>query len=93
MHTVKNLLLIDARLRIIFLSETSPGKTHGKTLADKLKSGKNLRLKSDLGFEGLVHSKLKIATLYKEPKGKALSENEKIENPGRNAWRVKIGHD
>jgi hypothetical protein len=51
MHTVKNLLLIDARLRIVFLSEASPGKTDDKTLADKLESGKNLRLKSSLGCE------------------------------------------
>jgi hypothetical protein len=41
---------IDARLRIVFLSDTNPGKTHDKTLADKLESRKNLRLKSDLGF-------------------------------------------
>ena len=53
MHTIKNLLLIDCCLRIVFLSKTEPGKTHDKTLADKLNSDKNLRLKSDLGFEGL----------------------------------------
>ena len=53
MHTIKNLLLIDCCLRIVFLSKTEPGKKHDKTLADKLNSDKNLRLKSDLGFEGL----------------------------------------
>jgi hypothetical protein len=48
MHTVKNLLLIGARLKIVFLSKPSPGKMDDKTLVDKLESGK---IKSDLGFE------------------------------------------
>ena len=61
-------------------------------MADKLKSGKNLRLKSDLGFYGCRRSKLKIATPYQKPKGKALSESQKIDNQAHNAWRVKIEH-
>jgi hypothetical protein len=53
MHTIKNLLIIDCCLRIVFLSKPGLSKTHDKTLADKLNSDKNLRLKSDLGFEGV----------------------------------------
>jgi hypothetical protein len=53
MHTIKNLLIIDCCLRIVFLSKPGLSKTHDKILADKLNSDKNLRLKSDLGFEGL----------------------------------------
>jgi hypothetical protein len=31
-----------------------------------------------------------MATPYQKPKGKALSESQKIENQAHNAWRIKI---
>src|SRR5262245_3159690 len=33
-HMLKNLLLIHAKLRIVFLSETAPGSIHDKRMAD-----------------------------------------------------------
>ena len=51
---LKHLLLINATLRIVFLSETAPGSVHDKRMADTtpypLPAGSQLL--QDVGFQG-----------------------------------------
>src|SRR5712692_5166405 len=55
-HMLKNLLLINAALRILFLSETQPGSVHDKRMADTtpypLPAGSHLL--QDLGFQAFT---------------------------------------
>src|SRR5574341_1285957 len=53
-HSIKNLLLINAALLILFLSDTYEGSVHDKRIADstRYRLPRGSRLMQDLGFVG-----------------------------------------
>jgi DDE superfamily endonuclease len=91
---LKNLLLINTAVRIVFLSETAPGSVHDKRLADMtpypLPAGSQLL--QDLGFQGFTLAGVEILQPTKKPRGKALTPTQKAVNRELARRRVRIEH-
>src|SRR5215510_10716059 len=93
-HTVKNILLINAALTILFLSETYAGSTHDKRIADAtpypLPAG--IRLLQDLGFLAFTLDQVEIIMPTKKPRGRALTRAQQAANRRVARRRVRIEH-
>ena len=93
-HTVKNVLLINAVLTILFLSETYEGRTHDKRIAeatpDPLPAGS--RLLQDLGFLAFMLDQVEIIIPTRKPRGRALMRRQKAANRRIARRRVRIEH-
>jgi DDE superfamily endonuclease len=93
-HMRKNILLINAALRILFLSETHPGSVHDKRIADMtpypLPAGS--RLLQDLGFQAFTLDGVEIIQPMKKPRGKVLTRAQKAGNRKISRRRVRIEH-
>jgi len=93
-HTVKNVLLIDEALNIIFLSDTVEGKMHDKKIADAtpypLPPGSQLL--QDLGFQAFKLNGVITITPIKKPRGKELTLEQKDSNRELSKRRVRIEH-
>src|SRR5262249_7271263 len=93
-HMLKNLLLINTTLRIVFLSETAPGSVHDKRLADTtpypLPAGSHLL--QDLGFQGFTLAGVEILQPTKKPRGQALTPQQQVDNREIARRRVRIEH-
>jgi hypothetical protein len=91
---VKNVLLINAALAILFLSETHAGSTHDKRIADvtpyPLPAGS--RLLQDLGFLALTLDQVEIIMPTRKPRGRALTRGQKAANRRIARRRVRIEH-
>jgi DDE superfamily endonuclease len=91
---VKNVRLIDAALTILFLSETSPGSTHDKRIADAtpypLPTGS--RFLQDLGFLAFTLPQVEVIMPTKKPRGRALTRAQKAANRRIARRRVRIEH-
>ena len=78
-HTVKNVLLINATLTILFLSGTYAGSTHDKRIAEAtpypLPAGS--RLLQDLGFLAFTLDQVELIMPTKKPRGRALTRAQK----------------
>jgi DDE superfamily endonuclease len=93
-HTVKNVLLINAALTILFLSETYAGSTHDKRIAEvtpyPLPAGS--RLLQDLGFLAFTLEQVDIIMPTRKPRGRPLMRTQKATNRGIARRRVRIEH-
>ena len=93
-HMLKNLLLINAALRIVFLSETVPGSVHDKRLADTtpypLPAGSQLL--QDVGFQAFTLEGVDILQPTKKPRGRELTPEQKADNRAMARRRVRIEH-
>lgn len=91
---LKNLLLINAALRILFLSATHPGSVHDKRIADTtpypLPEGSHLL--QDLGFQAFTLEGVDIIQPTKKPRGKELTLEQKEGNREVARRRVRIEH-
>jgi DDE superfamily endonuclease len=91
---VKNVLLINAVLAILFLSDTYPGSTHDKRIADTtpypLPAGSQLL--QDLGFLAFTLDHVEIIMPTKKPRGRALTRAQKAANRRIARRRVRIEH-
>jgi hypothetical protein len=91
---VKNVLLINAALTILFLSETYAGSTHDKRIADTtpypLPVGS--RLLQDLGFLAFTLDQVEIIMPTRKPRGRALTRAQKAANRCIARRRVRIEH-
>jgi hypothetical protein len=91
---LKNLLLINAALRILFLSETHPGSVHDKRIADTtpypLPTGSHLL--QDTGFQAFTLEGVDILQPTKKPRGKELTSKQKAGNREVSRRRVRIEH-
>jgi DDE superfamily endonuclease len=89
---VKNVLLINAALTILFLSDTYPGSTHDKRIADAtpypLPAGS--RLLQDLGFLAFMLGQVETIMPTKKPRGRALTRAQKTANRRVARRRVRI---
>jgi hypothetical protein len=87
-------LLINAALTILFLSETYPGSTHDKRIADAtpypLPAGS--RLLQDLGFLAFTLGHVETIMPTKKPRGRALTRKQKAANRRIARRRVRIEH-
>jgi hypothetical protein len=91
---LKNLLLVNSALRLLFLSETQPGSMHAKRLADStpypLPVGSQLR--QDLGFQAFTLDGVTILQPTKKPRGRELTRVQKAGNRKLARRRVRIEH-
>lgn len=91
---MKNLLLVDAPLTILFLSETAAGRVHDKRLADTtpypLPAGSQLL--QDLGFLAFTLPQVEILMPTKKPRGYELTREQKEANREVARRRVRIEH-
>jgi len=87
-------LLIDAALTILFLSETSAGSIHDKRIAQAtpypLPAGS--RLLQDLGFLAFTLPHVEVIMPTKKPRGRALTRAQKAANRRLARRRVRIEH-
>jgi hypothetical protein len=91
---VKNLLLVNAALLILFLSDTYEGSAHDKRIADTtpypLPQGS--RLLQDLGFLAFSIEGVEIIMPTKKPRGGGLTDEQKAANQQIARRRVRIEH-
>jgi hypothetical protein len=91
---VKNVLLINAVLTLLFLSETYAGSTHDKRMADAtpypLPAGS--RLLQDLGFLAFTLDRVEIIMPTRKPRGRKLTRAQKAANRRIARRRVRIEH-
>ena len=93
-HTVKNVLLVNALLIILFLSDTSGGRLHDKRIAEAtpypLPAGS--RLLQDLGFLAFTLPQVAILMPTKKPRGEELTREQQRANQALNQRRLRIKH-
>jgi hypothetical protein len=91
---VKNVLLVNATLTILFLSDTYEGSAHDKRIADTtpypLPSGSQLL--QDLGFLAFTLDGVISITPFKKPRGGSLTDEQKAFNQQLARRRVRIEH-
>jgi hypothetical protein len=91
-HTVKNVLLVNALLTILFLSDTYGGRTHDKPIADAmpypLPAGS--RLLQDLGFQAFTLPQVVILMPTKKPRGQDLPLAQQRTNQALHHRRLRI---
>jgi hypothetical protein len=91
---LKNLLLINGTVRILFLSDTHQGSVHDKHIADTtpypLPAGSHLL--QDLGFQAFTLDGVDVIQPTKKPRGKALTPEQKAGNREVSRRRVRIEH-
>jgi hypothetical protein len=87
-------LLINAALTILFLSDTYAGSVHDKRIADTtpypLPPGS--RLLQDLGFLAFTLPQVEVIMPAKKPRGRALTRAQKAANRRIARRRVRIEH-
>jgi hypothetical protein len=91
---VKNVLLVNAPLMILFLSETHGGRVHEKRIAEAtpypLPAGS--RLLQDLGFLAFTLPQGEICMPTKKPRGEELTLEQQWANQALNQRRLRIEH-
>src|SRR5262245_45443463 len=91
---LKNLLLINRALRILFLSETHPGSVHDKRIADTtpypLPAGSQLR--QDLGFQAFTLDGVDTLQPTRKPRRRESMLVQKAMNRKLSRRRVRIDH-
>jgi hypothetical protein len=93
-HTIKNVLLVNALLVILFLSDTYGGRVHDKRIADATPYPlpARSRLLQDLGFLAFTLPQVEILMPTKKPRGQELSLEEQRANTVLNQRRLRIEH-
>ena len=91
---MKNVLLVNALLIILFLSDTYGGRTHDKPIVDAtpypLPAGS--RLLQDLGFLAFTLPEVAILMPTKKPRGQELTREQQWANQALNQRQLRIEH-
>lgn len=91
---MKNLVLIDRTLTLLFLSDTYGGRVHDKRMADAnpypLPAGSWLL--QDLGFLAFSLEGVETLSPFKKPRGGSLTPAQKAFNQQLSSLRVRVEH-
>ena len=91
---MKNVLVVNALLLILFLSDTYGGRVHEKPIADMtpypLPAGS--RLLQDLGFLAFTLPNVEILMPTKKPRGEELTREQQRANQALHHRRLRIEH-
>ena len=93
-HTVKNVLLVNALLIILFLSDTYGGRVHDLRIAEAspYPLPARSRLLQDLGFLAFTLPEVEILMPTKKPRGQELPLAEQRMNQALHQRRLRIEH-
>src|SRR5215510_11695507 len=93
-HTLKNVLLVNALLVILFLSDTRGGRVHDKRIAEATPYPlpARSRLLQDLGFLAFTLPQVEILMPTKKPRGEELTWEQQLANQVLNQRRLRIEH-
>src|SRR5437773_8369924 len=91
---VKNVLLVNALLIILFLSDTYGGRIHDKPIAEATPSPlpAGSRLLQDLDFLAFTLPQVEILMPTKKPRGQELTREQHVANQALNQRRLRIEH-
>ena len=91
---MKNVLLVNALLLILFLSATYGGRVHDKRIADATPYPlpARSRLLQDLGFLAFTLPQVEILMLTKKPRGAELTREQEQANQALHDRRLRIEH-
>ena len=91
---MKNLLLINAPLTILLLSETTEGRVHDKRMADATPYPlpAESQLLQDLGFLACTLPEIETLMPTKKPRGQGLTPEQKAANQALARRRVRNEH-
>ena len=91
---MKNVLLINAVLTMLLLSETYAGSTHDQRMADATPYPwpAGSRLLQDLGFLAFTLDRVEIIMPTRKPRGRQLTRAQKAANRRIARRRVRIEH-
>src|SRR5262249_29357515 len=93
-YTVKNVLLVNTPLTILFLSATSGGRVHDLRIAEAtpypLPAGSGLL--QDLGFLSFTLPQVEILMPTKKPRGQELTVEQHLTNQALHSRRLRIEH-
>jgi hypothetical protein len=91
---VKNVLLVNALLLILFLSDTYGGRVHDKRIADATPYPlpARSRLLQDLGFLAFTLPEVTILMPIKKSRGQELTREQQRANQTLNQRRLRIEH-
>jgi hypothetical protein len=91
---VKNVLLVNAPLTILFLSDTYGGHVHDKRIADAtpypLPTGSQLL--QDLGFLAFTLPQVEVLMPTRKPRGQELTWEQDVANQALRQRRLRIEH-
>ena len=91
---MKNVLLVNVLLTILFLSATHGGRVHDKRIAEAtpypLPAGS--RLLQDLGFLAFTLPQVEILMPMKKPRGEELPWEQQLANQALHHRRLRIEH-
>ena len=94
-HTKKNIILTNPETtQVLYLGKTQDGTMHDKKAIDEetLKTDISVNMGLDLGFEGLKIGNVRIVIPWKKPKGKELTETQKLQNTNLARRRIRVEH-
>src|SRR5215813_3351265 len=93
-HTVKNVLLVNAPLTILFLSDTCGGRLPDLRIAEATPYPlpARSRLLQDLGFLAFTLPQVEILMPRKKPRGEELTRAQQRANQALNYRRLRIEH-
>lgn len=95
-HTRKNIVITDTKKKILVLTKTKSGRRHDKRLADKESVfetiPKDVAVYTDTAFVGEQQTHPNLFLPKKKPKGRNLTEDEKITNTIISSYRVIAEH-
>jgi hypothetical protein len=91
---VKNVLLIDAALTMLLLTDTYAGSTHDQRIAEATPSPlpAGSRLLQDRGFLACTRPPVEVLMPTRKPRGRALTRAQKATNRRIARRRVRIEH-
>ena len=91
---MKNVLLVNALLLILFLSDTCGGRVHDKRIADATPYPlpARSRLLQDLGFLAFTLPQVEILMPTKKPRGAELTREQQEANQALHDRRLRIEH-
>ena len=95
-HTRKHITGSTRQKRVILLTKAQPGKIHDKRQLAEAELVENIpdevSVEGDLGFQGLQNEFVNIHLPHKKPRGKELSEEQKLQNRAFSRQRVVCEH-
>ena len=91
---MKNVLLVNAPLTILFLSDTHGGRVHDKRIAEATPYPlpARSRLLQDLGFLAFTLPQVEILMPTKKPQGQELTGEQQLANQALHQRRLRIEH-